>query len=309
MPTRIVEFHGAAPLSTESLKNASKRHCPFVNDACKKSRSGGACSIATPSQEPVIICPNRLYDENFQVIRNIAAECFDIDPELITSIEAERRRRHNSLSGNEVVVFGQGFSGEIGISAPSEDDSDGTFKIDFLLSQVDADLQPTSIIAIEVQTIDTTNSYKAASDAYYKETSYVNEAGNDFTPAGFNWENVSKRILPQIIYKGHALRRERLAQNGLYFVLPDQVLSKIKTRVGGELLNYPKGPGTVTFKSYVLSPLGTQGERSLVPKDVFTTTVEQLAFAFVSPRNLPPLGIYEDTLAQRLAKLTRKRKV
>ncbi len=48
-------------------------------------------------------------------------------------------------------------------------------------------------------------------------------AGKPFTgysKAGVNWENVSKRILPQLIYKGYVLRRERLCSKGLFFVCP-----------------------------------------------------------------------------------------
>lgn len=308
MPTRITEFHGAAPLSQFSREMAAEKWCPFIDAKCKKTRSGGACSLAALAQEPVIICPNRLYGGNFQIIRDIAVECFGDTADLVTAEQAEERRRSETLSGDEVIVYGQGFSGELGISAPSEDEgSEGTFKIDYLLTSTDRNLVPNSIVAIEVQTIDTTNSYSDASSAFYAEKSYQNSKGTDQTSAGFNWENVSKRILPQVIYKGHALRRERLAQYGLYFVLPDQVFSKIKTRVGGRLLEYPKGPGTVTFKSFVLSDEKPDGTRDVLPKETLTTTVEQIAFAFVSPQNLPDLGVYEATLTERLAKLSRKR--
>ena len=50
-----------------------------------------------------------------------------------------------------------------------------------------------------------------------------------------NWENVNKRILPQIIYKGHVLRLEERCTKGLYFVCPKQVYSRIRERLGGNL--------------------------------------------------------------------------
>ena len=169
------------------------------------------------------------------------------------------------------------------------------------------ELEPRAIVAVEVQTIDTTNSYKKASTSYYAEQPHPSKWGEGGTNAGFNWENVTKRILPQIIYKGHALRREKLARHGLFFVLPDPVLQKIRTRIGGALLEYPKGPGTVTFHSYQLAEDWLAGERPIELVTEFTTTVEQIAFAFVSPQNLPPLGIYEDTISTKLKALRRKK--
>jgi hypothetical protein len=308
LPTQILEFHGFEPLTNPSRSNADKKWCPFIDAKCKKSRSGGACALQAPSSPPVIICPNRLYAENFSVIRNIAEEVFGDACELVEAVEAEDRRRKNTLSGNEVVVYGQGFSGEIGIEAPSEDESSGSFKVDYVLTRVDADLKPELIVAIEVQTIDTTNKYSDASSQYYAGKPYPGYGKTPkpgWTKAGFNWENVTKRILPQLIYKGHALRRERRATHGLFFVLPDPVFKKILTRVGGSLLPYPKGPGTITFHSYQLAEPLENGVRPIEKVQELTTTVEQLAFAFVAPQNLPPLGIYQETLTRKLEELKR----
>ncbi|MGR3609274.1 MAG: hypothetical protein ACU0BN_10530 [Sulfitobacter sp.] len=306
MPTKVIEFHGFQPLSGESKAFASRRWCPFVDDKCKKSQSGGACALQAPNAKPVIICPNRLYGNQFEVIWRIARQTFGDDCDLLTDLEAETRRRNGTLNGREVIVFGQGYSGEVGIKAPSAEGESGSFKVDFLLTSIGPDLEPLAIVAVEVQTIDTTNSYKKASVDYYAEKPHPSKWGEGGTNAGFNWENVTKRILPQIIYKGHALRREKLALHGLFFVLPDPVLQKIRTRIGSSLLEYPKGPGTVTFHSYQLAETWPSGERPIELVTEFTTTVEQIAFAFVSPQNLPPLGIYEDTIAAKLAALSRK---
>ncbi|QNE05993.1 NotI family restriction endonuclease [Croceicoccus marinus] len=309
MPTKLIEFHGFPPLSSESKAYAARKWCPFVEAKCKKGRSGGACVLEPLGGPPVIICPNRLYGDHFEVISRIAHETFGDNCELVTDVDAERRRRNLALTGREVVVFGQGYSGEVGIKAPAEEGETGSFKVDFLLAKIGADLEPLSIVAVEVQTIDTTNSYSEASTSYYNETSYAGEWGEGTTNAGFNWENVTKRILPQIIYKGHALRREKRAKHGLFFVLPHPVLQKIRTRIGNSLLEYPKGPGTITFQSYQLAEDWLGPLRPLVPVTEFTTTVEQIAFAFVSPQNLPPLGIYENTLAKKLKALRRKKRL
>lgn len=307
IPTKVLEFHGYMPLSPESRSFAARRWCPFVDEKCKKSQSGGACALQAPDSPPIIICPNRLYGNNLAVISKIAETTFGPGCDLVTDVEAETRRRDSSLNGREVVVFGQGYSGEVGIKAPAAEGETGSFKVDFLLTSVGPELEPQAIVAIEVQTIDTTNSYKKASTSYYAEQPHPSKWGEGGTNAGFNWENVTKRILPQIIYKGHALRREKLARHGLFFVLPDPVLQKIRTRIGSSLLEYPKGPGTVTFHSYQLADKWTSAERPIELVTEFTTTVEQIAFAFVSPQNLPPLGIYEDTISTKLRALSRKK--
>ncbi|MEO3480294.1 hypothetical protein AAFO90_21845 [Phaeobacter sp. CAU 1743] len=311
MPTKILEFHGYEPLSNDSKNTAAAKWCPFIDVKCKKTRSGGACALQGPSSPPVIICPNRLYADEFKVIRNIAHDVFGADAELVTELDAKNRFQSGALTGCEVVVYGQGFSGEVGIKAPSNDGENGTFKIDFLLAKICKDLSLGEIVAVEVQTIDTTNSYSDAAKSYYSETPYPGHGKNPqpgWTKAGFNWENVTKRILPQLIYKGHALRREKLAKHGLFFVLPDPVFRKILTRVGGKLLKYPKGPGTITFHSYQFAETWTTQQRPFELVEELTTTVEQVAFAFVSPQNLPPLGIYEETLSKKLAKLTKAKR-
>jgi hypothetical protein len=254
MATTIVEFHGAAPGAQISRDNASLRWCPFIDAKCIKVR--GACSLQPVGGEPVIICPNRLYADHYETLSEIAMGCFGASDELITPEKAAERRANGALTGNEVLVYGKGWGGEVGITAPAaEDSSGGTFKIDFILSHVGPDLEPLSLVAVEVQTIDTTNNYRNAADHYYSLAQGQNpDQSKESTNAGYNWENVNKRILPQLIYKGHALRREQLAQHGLFFVLPDQVYDKILARVGGDLLEYPKGPGTITFHTYTLGP-------------------------------------------------------
>lgn len=292
-----------------SQENALARRCPFIDGKCKKTRSGGACILNPGNEIPVIICPNRLYDENYMVIRNIAKECFGAEAELVTLHEINNRHTLNTIVGNEVIVFGQGYSGEVGIRAPTADEQkDGSFKIDFLLVRVDREMNTESFVAVEVQTIDTTDSYSKVAGGYYDAAAKGLKTESEPVKAGLNWENVSKRILPQLIYKGHALRRERKASFGLYFVVPHPVFERIKTRVGGNLLEYPRGPGTITFHTYDLGQPNSEGPRKLHLRETFTTTVEQIAFAFVSPRNLPPLGIYEEVIGNKILSYQNKAK-
>lgn len=122
-----------------------------------------------------------------------------------------------------------------------------------------------------------------------------------YSEAGVNWENVSKRILPQLIYKGHVLRRERLCSKGLFFVCPKPVKDKIVQRLGGNLLDYGLQPGALTFRWYDLEPDNAQGShRDIALGGQLTTTVDQVATAFTSPTNLPEAGVHQQAIQNEL---------
>jgi hypothetical protein len=92
-------------------------------------------------------------------------------------------------------------------------------------------------------------------------------------------------------------------------VLPQAVFQRIKRRVGGNLLEYPQSAGTITFRTYDLGAFDGENQRTLEFRETFTTTVEQIAFAFVSPRNLPVAGVYETVINNTIAKMRRKKSI
>ena len=93
--------------------------------------------------------------------------------------------------------------------------SRGAYFVDWVLARLDASGELIDFVAVEVQSIDTTGNYRAEREAYLESRPFASTS-----TAGFNWENVNKRILPQIIYKGHVLRQEPLCQKGLLLHLP-----------------------------------------------------------------------------------------
>ena len=58
-----------------------------------------------------------------------------------------------------------------------------------------------------------------------------------------NWENVNKRIIPQLIYKGQVLQREEGCKKGLFFVCPTPVYHNITARLGGNVQLWPARGG------------------------------------------------------------------
>lgn len=304
MAARVVEFFGYRPLDPAGQVLATAKECPFVQDACIKPRHG-ACSLEQTASGPIIICPNRLYDNRHAVLGDVAIQAFGAGVQLTTSADIARLKASGSLTGNEVAVFGKYWGSELSIPQPqTPDEADtGGFYIDYVLARLDTTGEMAEFTAVEIQTIDTTGSYREQSEAFFDGQPFTDRNGNNpgWSNAGLNWANVSKRILPQLIYKGYVLRRERRCGKGLFFVCPTAVLNKVRARLGTKMLEYPIAAGTITFQSYDLGPdLGPGQRRALIKGETFTTTVEQVAYAFVSPVNLPPMGVYEAAITAAL---------
>ena len=119
---------------------------------------------------------------------------------------------------------------------------------------------------------------------------------------GLNWENVSKRIIPQLIYKGQVLQREDLCRTGLYFVAPAPVYKRVLERLGGKdkLPAFPSQPASIHFISY--DAIADPVDGVITPLDVIEehcTTVYKVQEAF-SSLNLPEGNVYRDAINKSL---------
>lgn len=263
----------------------------------------GSCSLeALKDPTPVICCPNRLYGGNFGLLKLVADMAFDGDHQIINPDKARALKASGGLAGGEVVAFGR-YSGQE-LPLPKAGAGSGSYYMDWVLVRLSKTGKVQDLTALEVQTIDTTGNYREQSELAFKGQNFTDSKGRTqgYSDAGFNWENVNKRILPQVIYKGHALRRERLCKRGFFFACPRHVLDRIMERLGGVagLHEYPMQAGTVTFIAFdVGAATGADRARALTKPTTFTTTIDQVALAFTAPRNLPDAGVYE--LAANLA--------
>lgn len=295
MSLRIHEWFGHSPgdnsIVARRLREAGQ--CPFLNAPCTKILKSrlvaGVCSVRPVTSGPVICCPNRFYANDYSVLLDVAKDAFGPQARIC---RASSEKQHD---GNDVVVFGKRWNKEIRIPTKSKTRR-GSFFVDWVLARVDARGDLTEFVAMELQTMDTTGSYERALQA-------MKAGSHNPSPskAGINWENVNKRILPQLIYKGHVLRQEPLCQKGLYFVCPAPVYGRILERLGGDLPAYPPQPGALTFRWYDLADGVSSGySLSLLGQGRFTTTVDQIALAFTSPRDLPQAGMYERAIRDGL---------
>lgn len=303
MASNIIELFGYSPgdQSSEARKARQNLECPFLGHTCTKTLNDGSvsgvCTIKPMTTGPVICCPVRLYAGSYQILKDVAAQAFGSGTELINGRDVEVYRARNP-GKPYVVVFGKRWGKELRLPsrAKKTGGSRGAYFVDWILAHIDGEGNLLGFVAIEVQSIDTTGNYQAERLAYLKSGTF-----NGKSTAGLNWENVNKRILPQIIYKGHVLRREPLCQKGLFFICPTPVYNKIAERLGGGLTEIHQQAGSLTLMWYDIGPPVLDGQiRALELGGQSTTTIDQVALAFTAPSNLPPAKVFEQAIIAEL---------
>lgn len=299
MAVYISEFFGfdADDNSRVSLKTAAKRNCPFLGSFCVKTLSrekiiSGVCAVRqkTPGSPSVICCPIRLYAEDYKLLRLISEKAFRCKLNLYAGRAAVDKARKE---GGAIAVFGKGWGGELRLPQRK---GMGSYFVDWVLARLDEKGELAEITAMEVQTIDTTGSYANAQKLLATGREIVSDN------AGLNWENVSKRIIPQIIYKGQVLQREDLCRSGLFLVCPKPVYQRILDRLGGtdKLPQFPSQPASINFIAYDTIKPQTDGEITpLGIVDVHSTTVYKVQEAF-SSLTLPEGNVYREALSRSL---------
>jgi hypothetical protein len=303
MASNITEFFGYSPndQSADAKRARKSLECPFQGRTCSKTLSdgliSGVCTIKPMTSGPVICCPVRLYANHYQILKDVAAQAFGEDIDLMTAGDVSGYRAKNP-GKSAIAVFGKRWGKELRLPSRAKKAGGkvGAYFVDWILAHIDATGKLLGFVAIEVQSIDTTGNYRAEREAYLDRSAFE---GN--STAGPNWENVNKRILPQIIYKGHVLRREPLCQKGLFFICPAPVYKKIAERLGGNLTEIHQQAGSLTIMWYDIGPQVPEGQiRALEFGGQSTTTIDQVALAFTAPSNLPPAKVYEQAIIAEL---------
>lgn len=232
----IEELFGYAPddVTPKARATWALKACPFVGKRCIKynhdrSVCYGTCSVSnrktTGMKETVIICPNRLYADNYAVIRNVAEDAFGRDYAFYTYPEYVQ----NLLTVDSCVVA-------LGHDSGHEVKLVRSMSMDWVIARIEND-KLVEYVGAEVQSIDITGNYRDNWYAY----SQLSSSPVDHIPSSehaLNWANVHKRLIPQLIRKGLVYSRSALVQRGLYFVVPDRVYNEFEKVIG--LLPPPK---------------------------------------------------------------------
>lgn len=295
----ISEFFGyrAEDHSAIATSAANRQICPFLGSQCTKILSrdrliSGVCSVRqkTEGSPAVICCPIRIYAENYKMLYQISIQAFGCNLGLYsgrTAVEMAKKQH------GAVAVFGHGWGGELRLPQRA---GTGAYFVDWVLARLGSDGKLIEFTAIEVQTIDTTGNYREA------RSNLLNNRRITADTVGLNWENVSKRIIPQLVYKGQVLQREDLCRTGLFFVCPKPVYDRVINRLGGKerIPHFPTQPASIHFLAY--DYIGATSDGSITPLGIIEehcTTVYKVQEAF-SSMNLPEGNVYRDAILKSL---------
>ena len=275
----IIEVFGYSPNDTteqcRSLWNIGA--CPFLNIPCSKrnhdgSVTYGTCSVSSPYGD-CVICPNRLYVNNFQTLKAVSKDAFGDIPCLTYSEYVQNRRK----PGPFVVLLGMHSGHEINLR--------NSCSMDWVLAKIE-NAKLIEYTGVEVQSIDITGNYR---DNWY---AYKNISSNTVVPKsehGLNWANVHKRLIPQIIRKSIIYSRSKIVHSGLYFIVPEIVYRKFEDIIGKDipLVEY-KAPDIITVHTYSLDKKVMEGKiRALKLERTLRFSITDFSNRFISGPNLP----------------------
>lgn len=293
----LIEIFGYAPDDlTPSCRSLWRlAACPFINKPCSKANHDGSvvygtCSVSSPYGD-CVICPNRLYEKNYAVLRTIAKEAFPGVPDILMYDHYIPVRDKVDRC---VVALGQNSGREVRLGK--------NLSMDWVLARIEQG-QLVEYVGVEVQSIDITGNYRDAWHAYKSL-----DGRTVVLPSschGMNLANVHKRLIPQIIRKGAIYASSPLVRSGLYFVVPDIVYRKFEEIIGRDIpLLEEGGRDILTVHTYELSPFMGHGEqRSLVMKRNIRFSLSEFSRRFISGPNLPS-GIQLDGAVKRILGLT-----
>lgn len=155
---------GIKPQNTDYL-------CPFIDSTCTKritadkSNPYPICSLKKTDGTVIAVCPKRFYERNF--INDVIEHAWTGD------------KPENPIITNEVKM-------------------DGFGNVDFVISDVEPAGDIKQFLSVELQAIDITGSVRPAYDAILQ-----NQCMKKRPTYGFNWKNVAKRYMNQLISKGY----------------------------------------------------------------------------------------------------------
>jgi len=289
----IVEIFGYSPIdiSVEAKAYWTSKKCPFVNAPCIKYNHDqtvvyGVCSV-TSAYGDIIVCPNRLYANSYEVIRRVARDAFPSNLRFIN---------FNDYSCNDVslrdciVAIGKGSGKEIRVDSIS---------MDWILVRI-KNKQILEYVGIEVQSGDITGNYREVRQAYEDYTTGKDRSSLPRSRHGINWANIHKRLMSQLIRKGVVYSSSEFATKGLYFILPEPVFQKFTQIIGPLKPMDAAGPNTISIHTYNLADPDESPIRDLVLSRTIRFDREEFALGFIAGYGLPSGSDLDSAISSRL---------
>lgn len=288
----IAEIFGYAPddLSPLAVDAWRSKVCPFTHNVCSKRKQNneitGVCSVTNGSTgnsaHDVIICPNRLYVDNYRILREVTQQAW---PEahrgnFISGGTLDDLREGALDCGDEsaFVAFGQSSGREIKPQGVE-------MSMDWIVQKYsihNGQLVAREFLGIEVQSIDTTNNYNETLQAYNRLRAGEDLDAVPISSHGLNWANVHKRLIPQLIRKGNIYAQSQRCR-GFFFLTPEVVYRKFE-RVLGNISTTPAiDRANLTVITFSLDePSETGGQRALVKQRQVSYRLADVVHAFTT---------------------------
>lgn len=205
--------------------SASGFQCPYIKARCPKRSTQlpdepyPVCSLwrgtgpkTDPQKDLIFVCPKRFYAVDF--LTEVIKHCWAGETPA------------NPMVAPEVKMEGFG-------------------NVDFVIADVGQDGEVGQFLSVELQAIDITGSaFKA-----YQALRMGDDLGKKPT-YGFNWDNVYKRYITQLIRKGYFHHHWK---SKIVAVIPEQVYVYIKSRAGFMRSTDVKSPDVnIIFMTYCL---------------------------------------------------------
>ena len=282
----LVEVFGYNPadLTREARSLWNIGGCPFLKGPCTKINHDqtityGTCSVTSPYGD-IIICPNRLYANNYEVLAIVSQDAFGSDVPFFTYSQFIEKRLDQDQC---IVALGHNSGKEVKVGK--------SLSMDWVLAKISG-AELVEYIGIEVQRIDITGNYRYAWHAYNNLKLHTGTQTTPSSQHGLNWANVHKRLIPQLIRKGVVYSRSKLVKKGLYFILPDIVYLKFEEIIGSDIpLVDNADHETITVYTYQLGEHVDHGQqRQLVGVRKLRFKMEEFSNRFISGPNLPQGG-------------------
>ncbi len=253
--------------------------CPFTNCKCIKHNHDqsiiyGTCSVRSSGSE-IIICPNRLYANDYETIRCVARDAFGGHLPFYRFSDFVKNRK---TIGKCVVALGQNSGKEIKLGQ--------SLSMDWVLAKIENGSLK-KYVGIEVQSIDITGNYR---DAWHGYKNLPKRPGADIPASahGLNWANVHKRLIPQLIRKGLMYSKSDYVDKGLYFIIPEIVFQKFEALLGQLPSITQCSKETISVHTYALgSPVKRGQQRKLRLVRNIRFLLQDMSTRFVTGPNLP----------------------
>lgn len=261
----VAEILGEPAEQMRNPANAEYR-CPFIAGTCTKTSHQiegpfPVCSIYRrgragdpPDGPPISVCPNRFLEA--PVHEDVMRECWTagdtVNPQVVSEVQMEK--------------FG---------------------KVDFVVADMDAEETTVrDFISVELQAVDITGSYLPSYEAIIN--SQVMERRHAY---GFNWANVRKRFIAQLIAKGyyHHQWRTRIAA-----VLQTDMFDEIRRHAA--IQSVPVAQANIVFLLYQFH---RDGDRWRMELENVVPTLHSIVMNAILYEQPPDRAAFERRILER----------